>query len=254
MIGASCTSGHPRDLQTSQATTAAPTPSTIQQLTGPMSRVRAPAPPAQSAVLGGGELALPSGSPSEVRLNDPLVDLDEAGWPLGDLLAVVEHEHHLAEPHHDLHVVLDQDDRAALVPQPGHGAEEIVEQRAIDAGRWLVEQDQGGLGHQHAHELDELLLAVREVARVLTGQPLELDELQQLAAAPLGIHARSPRHHEEIFERSELGKDADDLERAADAAVGDPVGSQPIDALAPERDPSGVQPLEAGDAVEERRF
>src|SRR5438105_15055402 len=149
MIGASCTSGHPRDLQTNQPTSTAPPSSTSQQLACLTNRSRAPAPPAQSraggcskgaaeapvesrapappaqsSALGGDRVEHavrrarpvgrgakpPSELASEVRLNDPLGDLDEAGWPLGDLLAVVEHEHHLAEPHHDLHVVLDQDD------------------------------------------------------------------------------------------------------------------------------------------------
>src|SRR5438309_6670296 len=145
MIGASCTSGHPIDRHASHPTAIEPTSNTSHELAGLMNHVRAPASPAPSwsggCSKGAAETpfdsrapALPaqsdargakppsertSGSASKVRLDDPLVGLDEAGWPLGDLLAVVEHEHHLAEPHHDLHVVLDQEDRAALVPQPG---------------------------------------------------------------------------------------------------------------------------------------
>src|SRR5713101_677176 len=110
MIGASCTSGHPSDRIANHTTTIEPTSSTSQQLTRLTNHVRSE-----------GAAEPPSASTSEVRLNDPLVALDEAGRPLGDLLAVVEHEHRFAEPHHDLHVVLDQEDRAALVAQPADG-------------------------------------------------------------------------------------------------------------------------------------
>src|SRR6185436_16291169 len=119
-----------------------------------------------------------SASPSttEVGLNHALVGLDQARRPLGDLLAVVENEHRLAQPHDDLHVVLDEEDRAPLVAQPAHGGEQVVEQRAVHAGGRLVEQDQRRIGHEHAYELHQLLLAVGEIARVLAGQALELHE------------------------------------------------------------------------------
>src|SRR5215813_7430017 len=76
---------------------------------------------------------------AKVRLDHALVGLDHAGRPFGDLLAVIQHEHGLAEPHDDLHVVLHQQDGPALVPQSAHRLEEIVEQRAVHAGGRLVE-------------------------------------------------------------------------------------------------------------------
>src|SRR5262245_42062501 len=78
---------------------------------------------------------------AKVRLDHAFVGLDRSRRPFGDLLAVVEDEHGLAEPHHDLHVVLDEQDRLALVAQAAHGVEQIVQQRAVDAGGGLVEQD-----------------------------------------------------------------------------------------------------------------
>src|SRR5690242_4491222 len=47
----------------------------------------------------------------EVGLDHALVLLDLLRRTLGDLLAVVEHGHAVGDAHHDLHVVLDQQDR-----------------------------------------------------------------------------------------------------------------------------------------------
>jgi hypothetical protein len=54
-------------------------------------------------------------------------------------------------------------------------------------GRRLGEEDQLGIRHEHAHELDQLLLTVGEIAGELSGEALELDEGQQL----LGPRCRS---------------------------------------------------------------
>src|SRR5689334_10966399 len=194
----------------------------------------------------------PSALAAEIRFNDPLVGLDDARWAFGDLVAVIENEHGLAEAHHDLHVVLDQQHGLARIAQARDGLEQIVEQRAVDAGRRLVEQDQHGIRHEHADELDELLLAIREIARILVGQPREPHELEQLTAALLRGPARPARHHEQVFQRRELRKDADHLERAADTAAGHLPRFEAIDTLATERHLPAVERCEPGDAVEQR--
>src|SRR5881296_2683035 len=122
---------------------------------------------------------------AEIGLNDPLIGLDGARRSFGDLLAVVEDEYHLAESHDDLHVVLD-------------------------------EQHQCRVGHEHAHELDELLLAVGEIAGVLAGQRPQPHEVQELAPAALGLAQRAARDDEQVLQRRQLGEDVDDLEGAAD--------------------------------------
>src|SRR5882672_4601281 len=193
-----------------------------------------------------------SSSTTEVRFNDPFVRLDHARRPLGDLLAVVEHEHRLAESHHDLHVVLDQQDGLATVAKPAHRLEQVVEQRAVHAGGGLVEQDQRGIAHEDADELHQLLLAVRQVAGVFVREALELDEAEQLSRPGLGVGQAPTRHHQEILERRQLGEHADDLEGPADPAARDLVRLEPVDPLAVEAHASGVAPLDAGDAVEER--
>src|SRR2546425_11330677 len=179
MIGASWIRGQPRERHASRATTTA------------------------NATTG-----TPASLPTEVRFNDALVGLDDAGRPLGNLVAVVEDEHNLAQPHHDLHVVLHEQHRPALVAQPANGLEQVVEQGAVDAGRRLVEEDQRRVAHQHPDELDELLLAVGEIAGVLARQLLQLHERKQLASPALGGGPIATGHHQEVFQRRELGKDA----------------------------------------------
>src|SRR5213594_3793373 len=93
---------------------------------GSIHRFRAPASPAQSLVWGdagrsGADGAAttvergakpPFESASKIRFDDTLVGLNQTGRPLGDLLAVVEHEDGLAQPHDHLHVVLHQENGA----------------------------------------------------------------------------------------------------------------------------------------------
>src|SRR5256884_3398030 len=55
-----------------------------------------------------------------------------------------------------------------------------VQERPVHACGGLVEEDERRLPHQDAHELEELLLAVREGARVLVTELFELHEAQQL--------------------------------------------------------------------------
>ena len=124
----------------------------------------------------------------------------------------------------------------AVAERP-HRVEQLVEQGPVHPGRRLVEQDQLGIGHEHADELHQLLLAIGEIARELAGEPLELDEAQQLRArAPRACANRRGRHDQEVLERGQLGKDADDLEGPPDAEVEDLVGREAVDAPALEAD------------------
>ena len=165
---------------------------------------------------------------------------------------MIEDEHGLAQPHHDLHVVLDEQDRLARVAKATHGIEELVQQRAVHAGGGLVEQHERRVAHQHTHELDELLLPEGEIAGVFVGERRELDEVEELAGARLRRLARSRRDDEQVLERGHLRKDADHLKRPAHAAPGDLIGLEPVDPRVIEQDASPVTPLDSRDAVEQR--
>src|SRR5207245_8187483 len=72
-------------------------------------------------------------SPAEIGFDDTLIRLDHAGRALGDLLAVVEHEHRFAQAHDDLHVVLDEQDGLALLAQAAPVPGQVVQQRPVRA-------------------------------------------------------------------------------------------------------------------------
>src|SRR5207253_3256899 len=163
-------------------------------------------------------------------------------------------EHGLAEPHDDLHVVLDEQDGLAAVAELTDGLEEVVEEGPVHARGGLVEEDERRVPHQHAHELEELLLAIREVPRVLVTEPVELHEAQQPERALAGCGEAVACDDEKIFQGRELGEDADDLEGPADPLLRDLPGPEAVHALAAEVHPPLVQALHARDAVEERRL
>ena len=55
-----------------------------------------------------------SKNPSQIGLDDRVIALHRGGHAFGDFLAVVEHGDAIAQPHHQLHVVLDQQDGGAV--------------------------------------------------------------------------------------------------------------------------------------------
>ena len=114
-------------------------------------RVEAEERPARrpSALPGGGARAavpVTRGSLAEVGLDDPGIATDLLGGSLGDLLAVVEHGDPIADAHHHLHVVLDQQDRDAELVADRPMSSIIWASRRVHARRRLVEQQQLGLG------------------------------------------------------------------------------------------------------------
>ena len=78
-----------------------------------------------------------------------------SGGPAGDDLAEVEHVHGVADPEHQIGVVLDQDDGAALRRQRGQEAAEGGGLALVEAGARLVEQQHLGIGRQGAGQLDQ---------------------------------------------------------------------------------------------------
>src|SRR5712691_4073113 len=171
-------------------------------------------------------------SSAKVGLDHTLISLDDPGRALGDLLAIVENEDRLAEPHDDLHVVLDDQDGLPLVSEAPNGREELVEERGVHAGSGLVQQDQLWVGHQHADELQQLLLPVGEVPGVLVPEPVERHEPEQFLRPPAGRLEGPPSHHQEVFQRSQLREDPDDLKGASNPAAGHLVRLEAVNALA----------------------
>src|SRR4051812_1039711 len=103
---------------------------------------------------------------AQVGLDHARVLADLCRLPLRDLLAVVEHGDALGNAHHDLHVVLDQQDReAALVARALNEAGERGGLLWIPPGGGLAKQRWGGSRGQRGSAPPPPLVAVGEVGR-----------------------------------------------------------------------------------------
>src|SRR5512134_3720045 len=63
---------------------------------------------------------------AQVRLDHSRIRLDGGRRPLGDLLPVLQHHDVLAGPHHEAHVVLDEQDGDAARPDPADEPDELL--------------------------------------------------------------------------------------------------------------------------------
>src|SRR5215470_20404238 len=122
------------------------------------------------------------------------VPLDRAGRALGDRAAIVEHDDAVAEPHDQVHVVLDQEHaqpaRADALDEP----HQPLGLDRVEPGRRLVQQQHRWIGGEGHREPEEPLLAAREIAREGVRLVAETDEVEDrpgaLAEPPLVAAAR----------------------------------------------------------------
>jgi hypothetical protein len=191
------------------------------------------------------------------------------GLAIGDPAAAVEDRDAVAQAHHELHVVLDQQDGAAVAPY-------ALEQRAqrellggIHAGGRLIEREQQRFGGQRAGDLEPALIAVRQGARRIAGVAGDADVVEQLhraladrallVALGAGLEHGAPDpgarahvtadHH--VLERAHLAEQPDVLEGAGDARARHCVHRRWLVGPAGELEAAGVGRVEPGDHVEE---
>ena len=119
--------------------------------------------------------------------------------------------------------------------------EDLVDQGWVDARSRLVKQDEIGIAHQRARELDHLLFGVGQVAAILVGHAVEPDHGQQIPR-PVELLAFLPAHlrrlqgaqqdplatllfrpAEQILQYGHAPEHAHQLEGAGDAGLGDRV-------------------------------
>jgi hypothetical protein len=94
--------------------------------------------------------------------------LDLLRLALRDLLAVVEDRHAVGDAHHDLHVVLDQEDgHVLLLTELGHEGREVRRLLGVHSGGGLVEEQELRLGGERPRDFEAPLVAVGEVLRVV---------------------------------------------------------------------------------------
>ena len=209
---------------------------------------------------------------AEIGLDHLRVLLHLCRRSLGDLLAVVEHRHAVGDPHHDFHVVLDeQDGQVFFLPKARDERREVGRLLRVHPRGRLVEEDELRLGRERTGHLEPSLVAVGEVPRPrFPLVSLEAAEREQLAGAfcgfalfPLdtgrpqnaldnpalesGMH---PDHH--VLPRSHLLEQTDVLEGPSDPPLGDRMRRLAGHVVTCEHDLPAGRLVDAREAVEER--
>ena len=139
----------------------------------------------------------------------------------------------------------------------------------VHAGGRLVESDQLRIGRQGARHLEPALIAVAQGAGLVFGEAGDADVVEQLPRPRrdrrlLGLEARCAEHGADqsgmgahvaadhhVLERRHVGEQADVLEGAGNARLGDLVHRARLVRLAAELEAAGVGRVEAGQHVEE---
>ena len=143
--------------------------------------------------------------------------------------------------HHHAHVMLDQEDRGAMLV--ADGAQEFVEFRAlavVEAGGRLVEAKQHRIGAHGAGDFEPALGAVGQGAGGVVGARGEADAVEPISClvdgggfgAGVGARAEEPKHGEsrgqhqrvvlgdqEVFQKRHAGEQPHVLKRARDARL-----------------------------------
>src|SRR4051812_18431956 len=216
----------------------------------------------------------------EIGGDDALVVAYRLGRAVRDLDAVIEHDHVVGDLHHHRHVVLDEEDRDAVLL--ANGQKQLVQLQAfarVEAGGRLVEAKQRWVRAHGARDLEPALGPIGQVAGRVVG-PVEkvdlvepiaclLDRLQLrpgVAADPEnaeegeagGDHQRVVLGDKQVLEHRHAGEQADVLEGASDLRLpGDAVAGEPLEEVrravrVTQRDHALGRLVEAGDAVEDR--
>ena len=209
----------------------------------------------------------------QISLDHLRILLDLAGRPDGDRLAVVDHLNRLADAHHDLHVVLDEQDRdLELVAQPADEPHEVerlpagsCRRPARRAGAASVRsparaQSRAGAGCRTAGS-SRLVRRRRRGRRssAASSPARHLALLRVVAAGPehgIGEHLTGPQvmRRQHVLEHGHVGEQADVLERPRDAELRDLIRLLAVDARPVEMDFAFGRLVQARQQVEDRRL
>ena len=202
---------------------------------------------------------------AEIGLDDGRVGADLVGRALGQHATVAQHRYLGSDLEDDVHVVLDEDQRDLLaLPQVVDALDHPPALVGAHAGGRLVEQQDLGIEHQRERDIEQLLVAVREIGRgdsELLGKAEHLGDLlharvhlseRESAGDVLGLAPVGRDRHEQALLDGKRREDARDLEGATDTRVDDlrPRATDQICAV--EGDAARVRPEPAADQIEER--
>src|SRR5882762_10409826 len=208
-----------------------------------------------------------SRAPADHGVDHALVRLDGRGRAVGQDLALVERDDAVGVGEDDVHVVLDLDD--GLEPDAPGRRHQRLHDRGLVGGahtrRRLVEQDDLGPQRECRGDVEQLLVALREVSRegaALVAQAEQLGDLERLA-----LHVAVARERREQpgaapepgddrglqrLEHREVREDVNQLERSGHAEPCEPHRPEPVDRTLLEVHGAGGGRREPGEDVDQR--
>src|SRR5690349_12160956 len=184
---------------------------------------------------------------AQIRLDHRRVALNLRGRALGDLAPEVEDVHAVGDAHHEVHVVLDQQDRQLeRRADPPDQAGELPDLVVAEAAGGLVEQQQARAGSESPGELDPLHRPEGQPGRRSPRDALEPELREQLLRRPVAARMTSDL---DVLEHRHAREELDVLERPRDAPADDPVGRRSQQALAGEGNLARIRAIETGDQI-----
>ena len=192
----------------------------------------------------------------EVRLDHGRIRLHLGGRAARDLPPEAQDVHVIGDAHHEVHVVLDEENgEVEVVADLLDEGAELGDLLVVQPARGLVEEEEPWLRHERARQLDALLDAVgqrrgRELRALAESDDVENLERVRLAGAP----PTAVRADEHVLEHGHRPEELDVLERPRDPLPHDLVGRRLEDRGAVEQHFARVRLVEPGDDVEGRRL
>ena len=163
-----------------------------------------------------------------------------------------------ADPHHELHVVLDEQDAHAALGQLAEQVAELLALRVAQPRGRLVEQEEARPRGQRPGQLEQAGLPGGQGVGRPAGQRRQPDQGEDGVGVGTGVGpvvrpaTADLRGGQDVLTDREGAEDLEPLEGAGDAQPGPLVGLEPGHVGAVEGDPTGVDGLEAANGVEAR--
>ena len=190
---------------------------------------------------------------------------------VGDLAAEIERDDVVRDRHHQVHVMLDQEnsDREALADLKNALAQ-LAELLVVEPRRRFVEQQQFRLRRQRARKLHALLIAERQIRNDAPADAGDAQELGQLGGAlaqhPLFAPHQRQRHgvreksaataamaaNHDVLDHRQRSEQRQVLERPPNAEGGDAVDRVARERLAFEPNGAVFEAVEARKTIEQR--
>ena len=154
------------------------------------------------------------------------------GHALLDDPALVHEDEPVADLAGELHLVGDDEHRHPDPSQVAHHDQHLADELRIERGGDLVEEHHVRLHHQRARDRDALLLAARELMRIVRRLLLEPDRRQQHPRPRLRLRARQlpdlARGERDVVDRAQVREEVELLEDHPDPLA----HARDVDALA----------------------